>query len=308
MENDKYNENSGLHEEAGPHPDILVAEYVPEELTADMLVSPPVRRRRVWLPLGLFVGTCVSTWFVGGILFDGEGWKYALAIMTILVCHEMGHFVQACRYGVYSSWPFFIPIPAPPFGTFGAVISLGSQIGNRRALFDIGASGPLAGLVPTIIFCVVGVSQAAVTQQASHPFIQPLLFTMLTSWFHGPIQAGYGIEPNPFLYAGWVGVFITALNLIPIGQLDGGHVLYALLRKKAHWVATILLTGAVVIVFLQFKLLGNWLVMLFLLTMMGPRHPPTADDEMPLGTWRTILGWLTLLFLLIGFTPTPMFE
>ena len=109
-------------------------------------------------------------------------------------------------------------------------------------------------------------------------------------------------------YAGWVGLFITALNLFPIGQLDGGHVLYALLRRKAHVVATLLLVAAAVIVFWHIKQFGQWMLMIFLLTMMGPRHPPTADDAVPLGTWRIILGWLTLAFLPIGFTPTPIMQ
>ena len=111
---------------------------------------------------------------------------------------------------------------------------------------------------------------------------------------------------NPLLLAGWVGLFVTALNLVPIGQLDGGHILYALLRRKAHAVASILLVAAVVVVVLHIHLLGGWILLLFLLMVMGPRHPPTADDYVPLGTGRIILGWLTLAFLVIGFTPVPI--
>ena len=101
-------------------------------------------------------------------------------------------------------------------------------------------------------------------------------------------------------------MFITALNLFPIGQLDGGHVLYALLRRKAHAVAIILLAAAAVIVVLHIQLLGGWMVMIFLLTMMGPRHPPTADDNVPLGTGRIILGWLTLAFVWSASLPGPL--
>jgi membrane-associated protease RseP (regulator of RpoE activity) len=128
----------------------------------------------------------------------------------------------------------------------------------------------------------------------------------MTGWLHGPIPPGFALGLHPVALAGWVGLFVTALNLVPIGQLDGGHVLYALLRRKAHAVATILLVAAVVMVVLNIRVLFGWLLLLFLLVMMGPRHPPTADDYVPLGAVRIILGWLTLAFLLIGFTPVPL--
>ena len=306
MESDQFSENGGMGQGAGPQQGIILAELAPEQLTADMVGAPPPARR-FWLPLALFVGTCVSTVHVGG-------WEYAAALMTILVCHEMGHFLQARRYGVHSSFPYFIPMPAPPFGTFGAVILMRSRIGSRRALFDIGISGPLAGLVPTLLFCVLGLYWSK-PELALPPVLHsgpslgaPLLFQWLSLWIHGPIPAQYELMLGPIAYAGWVGLFITALNLFPIGQLDGGHVLYALLRRKAHAVAIILLTAAAVMVVFfwkEFPTTHGWLLMIFLLTMFGPRHPPTADDDAPLGAGRIILGWLTLAFLLVGFTPTP---
>ena len=125
-------------------------------------------------------------------------------------------------------------------------------------------------------------------------------------WLLGPLPPGHEVIAHPLAFAGLVGMFITALNLIPIGQLDGGHVLYAILRRKAHAVAMILLTAAAVVVVWHIHAFGGWLLMIFLLAAMGPRHPPTADDHVPLGTARIILGWLTLAFLFIGFTPTPI--
>jgi membrane-associated protease RseP (regulator of RpoE activity) len=225
----------------------------------------------------------------------------------------MGHFVQAWRYGVHASFPFFIPMPFSPFGTFGAVIGMSSRITNRRALFDIGITGPLAGLVPTILCCVLGIrwSHAVPAALFEHQLGgwklgEPLLFQWMTGWLHAPIPAGFDLLLHPMALAGWVGLFVTALNLVPIGQLDGGHVLYALLRRKAHAVATVLLVAAVVIVIWHIGDMFGWLLLLFLLVMMGPRHPPTADDYVPLGACRIILGWLTLAFLLIGFTPVPI--
>ncbi len=126
-------------------------------------------RRRFWLPLGLFIATCLSTWYVGG-------WEFSAALMTILICHEMGHFVQAWRYGVHASFPFFIPMPIGPFGTFGAVIGMSSRITNRRALFDIGITGPLAGLVPTLVCCVVGIVMSRAFPDVILGMSQPVAF------------------------------------------------------------------------------------------------------------------------------------
>jgi len=277
-----------------------------------------VRPRRRWrLPVLLFVATCLSTLLVGMAMGDeGRGYYaafvaglyYAVPVMTILLCHEMGHFLQAHRYGVFASLPYFIPVPVPPFGTFGAVIAMEPRMGGRRALFDIGISGPLAGLVPTFIFLIVGLhySKIGLPQDGGMLFGDPIILQVLAHWILGPIPKGYEVMVDPMAFAGWVGLFITSLNLIPIGQLDGGHVLYALIRKKAHKVATLLLFSALFLVIWKWKDYSNWTVMLVLLFMMGPIHPPTADDDEPLGIVRIILGWLTLAFILVGFTPIPL--
>jgi membrane-associated protease RseP (regulator of RpoE activity) len=280
--------------------------------------QPMVRQRRVWLPIVLFVITCLSTLMAGMSEPDGHiswmqsfilGLEYAVPLMTILVCHEMGHFVQAWRYGVYASFPYFIPMPFSPIGTMGAVIAMEARMGHRRALFDIGITGPLAGLVPTIICLVVGIKISTAVPIVHNPnsfsIGAPLFVQYLVKLLGQPIPAGQILNLHPLAFAGWVGLLITSLNLIPIGQLDGGHVLYALLRKKANVIARILLISALVIVVLDIRELSMWLLMIFLLMMMGPSHPPTADDEEPLGWPRIVLGWLTLAFIPIGFTPMP---
>ena len=276
----------------------------------------------------LFVATCLCTFAAGfGVprhdlpLLSTMIWNglcYSVPVMTILLCHEMGHFVQAKRYGVYASLPYFIPMPFPPLGTLGAVIMLKSQIKSRRALFDIGITGPLAGLVPTIIFLLVGLhyssfeakaaADAASTAEPTFSYGSPLLLDFLVEHIRQGrgIQASADIMLHPMAFAGWVGLLVTSLNLIPIGQLDGGHVLYALLLKKSHKIATFLLFAAFFLTLIYWKTCGSWILMLTLLMFMGPRHPPTADDEEPLGTFRTVLGWLTLAFILVGFTPTPL--
>ena len=324
MSNPDPNDNSEFLRNLAPRTQIIMAEWVPEPPAQYPPVAPPARRR-VWLPLGLFVATCLSTLLAGSAEFglshlqelgpaEGlklallEGLKYALPVMTILVFHEMGHFLQARRYGVYASYPFFIPMPISPLGTFGAVIAMDARMGDRKALFDIGISGPLAGLVPTLVFCVVGLKLSKVVPAPEVPggltIGAPLLFQQISAWVLEPLQRGYVVDLHPMAFAGWVGLLITAINLIPVGQLDGGHVLYALLRTKAHRVATLLLLGAVAGV-IMFGLYG-WTLMLVLLMFMGPIHPPTANDNVPLGRWRILLGWLTLSFIVIGFTPTPI--
>jgi membrane-associated protease RseP (regulator of RpoE activity) len=248
----------------------------------------------------LFIATCLSTYLTGGFTFT-------LTLMLILTTHEMGHFLQAVRYGVPTSLPYFIPMPLSPIGTMGAVIAMRAHMGDRKTLFDIGITGPLAGLVPTLTCSIVGLSLSKVVavagQREALSLGEPLLFKFLAYLTFGPLKPTEDVLLHPVAYAGWVGILITALNLVPIGQLDGGHVLYALLRRRTHPVAVGLLMAAL----LAMVLWGywGWSLMLFLLTLMGPRHPPTANDQVAIGIGRTILGWLTLSFVIVGFTPQP---
>jgi len=229
-------------------------------------------------------------------------------VLAILMAHEMGHYLQARRYHVPATLPYFIPFPISPFGTMGAVIVQGAGVANRKVLFDIAISGPLAGLVLALPITWIGVQQAQFAEvPAGYPgpiFGEPLLLTWMFDWLRGTRPEGFEVLLNPMLFAGWVGIFITALNLIPIGQLDGGHILYTLIGRRAHAVAMLLLFGAVgYMIYSEYYAYG---LMVALLWMMGPRHPPTADDTVPLGTFRILLGWLTLGFIVIGFTPMPI--
>lgn len=282
----------------GPRDKIISATVVPDspEVSRPEVVSKPRVSR---LPFLLFIATCLSTLFVAG-------WQYSLAIMFILGCHEMGHYLQARRYRIKASLPYFIPMPISPIGTMGAVIAMQSRMGDRKSLFDIGISGPIAGLVPTLICCAVGIylSGTAPIAGIRGPTLgAPFIFDWMVQWIHDPIPVGHTLALHPLAFAGWVGLLITALNLMPIGQLDGGHVLYGLVREKAHIVAKILLFGALAAMIL-FSYWG-WMLMIFLLMMIGPEHPPTSDDSVQLGPVRTVLGWLMLAFIPIGFTPIP---
>ena len=284
--------NDPLHERKADHDPVYRMEPVV------LSPSPAQGRRRVLVPAMLFVATCVSTYLVGGLAFS-------LTLMTTLTCHEMGHFLQARRYRVAASWPYFIPMPFSPIGTMGAVIGMQARMGDRKSLFDIGITGPLAGLGPALVFCYFGLSlsQVVPVTEPSLRLGEPLIFKWLVYWMFGSLAEGQDVLLHPIAFGGWVGIFITALNLIPIGQLDGGHVLYALLPQKAHAVAKLLLLAATAAVIIGGY--WGWTVMLFLLILIGPTHPPTANDHIPLGRGRIILGWLSLLFVIVGFTPTP---
>ncbi len=291
------------------------------------------RRPRRLLPLLLFLATCLSTFFVGSEMFGrsrlvpggfaGEpprllvdvssmligGLKYSAGLMAILFAHEMGHYLQARRYGVPASWPWFIPMPFSPLGTMGAVIVQASGHADRKQMFDIGISGPLAGLVLAIPLTIFGLEDSHIIdiEQIGGGFSfgnPPLLQWLVERQFGRPLLPTEDVVMTPLLHAGWVGILVTALNLMPIGQLDGGHILYGLIGRKAHRVAIILLWTALFWMYSS----GNWsyaaIVILMLFT--GARHPPTRDDSVPLGGFRVLLGWLTLAFVIVGFTPTPI--
>jgi len=305
-------------------------------------LHPAPRRSRSRLALILFLLTCLST-FLTGLIILGQplfptvlefldvrflryfmknfpahlvtGLVYSGCVMGILGAHELGHYLQARRYGVPASFPFFIPFPISPFGTMGAVIVQQSGVADRKSMFDIAISGPLAGLVvalPVTYFGIVGAKVIEISGPGP-AYGDPLLLKWMYAAILGPIPAGsdVAIDYNPMLFAGWVGIFITALNLIPIGQLDGGHILYCLIGRRAHYVARALfLTAATVVVYSIAFGDGDymgWSLMLFLIWMFGTRHPPTANDRMKLGPVRVVLGWLTLMFIIIGLTPTPMY-
>jgi membrane-associated protease RseP (regulator of RpoE activity) len=262
--------------------------------------------QKVWLHALLFLLTVASTFFVG--LHDGIGgalW-YSGAVMAILLAHEMGHFFAARRHGVPATLPYFIPMPFSPFGTMGAVIRMSGTIRDRRALMDIGAAGPLAGLALIIPAIVVGVLKSKIQPAASFgegtiALGDSLLFKGLSRLAVGPIAEGQDILLHPLAFAGWVGLLVTALNLLPIGQLDGGHVSYALFRGRSRVVAAVFHAAlAAVCLFLYV----GWILLAVLLILIR-KHPPTLDDELPLDAKRVALGWILLAVFILSVTPVP---
>jgi len=258
-----------------------------------------MRRSRI-VPAVLFLLTCASTWLVVGPAF-------AAAIMTILVFHEMGHYLQARRYRVPASLPYFIPFPSL-FGTMGAVIRMNNVGADRRVLFDIGVTGPLAGLAVAVPATVWGLAHSQIVAtggmgQTGLYLGDSLLFKALTWIVLGPIPEGSDVMLHPVAFAGWAGLFLTALNLLPIGQLDGGHVTYALFGRRAHTIAIVSWLAFVgTIIFINHVLI----LMAILVFLIGLRHPPTADDTVPLGGVRTWVGYAALAFFVLSFTPDPI--
>jgi Zn-dependent protease len=285
---------------------IIVAEVV--EPSSPLPAAQPYRLR--WqLPLVLFLLTWGTTFLVGVSNHNslGGGMQYALAVMTILTCHEMGHFIQTRRYRVPASLPFFIPIPNL-FGTMGAVIAMDPRVPNRKALFDIGSTGPFFGLLPTLICCYFGILHGGqwIDRSTIPPghlveLGDPLIVQWLAASLLGPAPENHILTIGPVATAGWVGLLITSLNLFPMGQLDGGHILYAILGRRAHPVARIVFAACVVgtIVYWYYW----WGLMLGLIFFFGTEHGPTRHDDAPLGWPRTVLGWCLLAFVIIGFAP-----
>lgn len=315
-------------------PPLPVVEFEPPDRPPRFEPAP----RMVRLSILLFCLTCVSTFWVGmtsypqfpreltessiidqlihggpqrGLIIRSFLWSgllYGGAVMSILLSHELGHYLQARRYHVPAIPPLFIPMPFGPFGTMGAVIIQSPHHADRKAMFDIAISGPLAGLCLALPIAWLGVLEARVLEidgsQASQGFGTPLIMDWMIYAVHGSLAANQTVQVNPLLMAGWVGVFITALNLTPVGQLDGGHILYCLIGRRAHVVAWLFVAG--VVAYMAISQYWLFSLMVLLVVFMGVKHPPTANDHVPLGWPRVILGWLTLAFLFIGLNPRPI--
>lgn len=232
-----------------------------------------------------------------------RGLAYAAAVMTVLTAHEAGHVVAAWVHRIPATLPFFIPVPVLLTGTLGAVIGMEGARANRRQLFDIAVAGPLAGLAVAVPLLALGLVTGG-GPRADTPFAMPPLARWVQSLVRPDLPVAAVVAPNALLMAGWVGLLVTGLNLVPLSQLDGGHICRAVFGRAGNWVARGVLLAAMasVIVTGQF----NWVVMLVLVTLMGVDHPPITDDGRPLGPLRTALGLAVLAIPLVTFMPEPM--
>jgi len=242
-----------------------------------------------------------------------RGGPFAAAIMVIFGAHEMGHYLMARRYGMLVTPPFFLPgpPPIPPFGTFGAIIKIRSPIMHRRSLFDIGVAGPVAGLVFTFPILIYGLahSQFEIIRTwepgGAMNFGHSLLTWGLTRLLVGVPEPGYMLNwlAHPMAWAGWLGLLITALNLMPVGQLDGGHVAYALFGPKQRLVAYFAF-GVLIALAFRFQAWVVWCVVMAL--WMRPAHPPVVIEEVRLDPVRRALAWAAMVLLVLVFMPAPV--
>lgn len=240
------------------------------------------------------------------------GLQFSFCLMAILAAHELGHYVMTIVYRVPSTPPLFIPFPfLSPIGTMGAVIMMQSGQADRKQIFDIGLAGPLAGLVVAIPIVILGLLYPEPIRYAPDELLvigQPLLIQWLASWL-SPNQAAAFVEvannqANPLLMAGWVGLLVTGLNMMPLGQLDGGHVTFGLLGRHSYWLAVAAMVAAVL--FMYFTQVWIFLLMLVLVLVMGLRHPPSSNDDRPLGVPRQIIGWCSLVLPVLCIPANPL--
>ena len=218
----------------------------------------------------------------------------------------MGHFVASRRRGIVTSWPYFIPSPFF-IGTFGAVIKSKSPFWNRRDLIEVGAWGPIAGWIVALVWMIYGFADTTILASEAIPensvfFGEPLLFKVLQQVMVGPLQDDAVLFLGEAAFAGWVGLLVTAINLLPMGQLDGGHIVYGLLGRRQVVFGWLTVAGLVI---LGFQAQMWWLFAAFGL-FFGVVHPPTMDDRRPPGRVAVILAVVSMIILVLSFIPVPV--
>lgn len=278
------------------------------------------RERGIRLPLILFVATCLSTFWVGcADWMPGEhmgtytqiwtaiqaNWRQGLtymgAVLAILLTHEMGHFFMTLRHRIPASYPLCIPVPINAIGTMGAVIGMEGKRANRKEIFDIGIAGPLAGLVVAVPVLWLGVGQLDLSREPLPGELQlynPVIVRWMIDWAHPEWSAKahwIGIsQVNALFMAGWVGMLVTGLNMLPVSQLDGGHTIHGLFGRESYKIARGFTVVSIIYVVSNLDQAAMWTVMLILVILMGIHHPPTADDDIDLDDRRWILGIASL--------------
>jgi membrane-associated protease RseP (regulator of RpoE activity) len=289
--------------------------------------AAPRRRERWWLHALLLLLTFATTTYVGagfavnfrpGLLPPGGlaggslaglvrgALSFSVPLLAILFAHEMGHYLMCRRFGIDASPPYFIPFPSL-VGTLGAFIRIRQPIATKRQLFDIGVAGPIAGFVVAIPLLLWGIAHTRpnlnpVLEEGTILFRYPLAVTWAQQLTIGRTFTSELAVEHPVFVAAWFGLFVTALNLLPIGQLDGGHALYAVLgrfQRKAAWP----ILGALALLGLKWP--GWWLWVVITL-VIGVRHPPVLDEDEPLDGTRLAVAGLVLLMFLVCFAPVPI--
>lgn len=324
------NQNDHTQEDWDGH---LLGRALPDEQRGDPsswmppnpmpLPTRPLQRASVWVPAGLFLLTVFTTLWAGAYQVNThpvrgawdfltrypgslhQGIPFALTLLGILVTHEFGHYLLSRIHKVPASLPLFIPGPPQFIGTFGAIIRMRSPIMSRRALFDIGVAGPIAGFLVAVVALVIGLFLSRVVPKETTFGLQlgePLLLQFLAWLIFGPIPESADIVLHPVGFAAWFGLFVTALNLLPIGQLDGGHVAFAMFGGYQRRLAL-----AVIPILLFLGLVGwpGWILWVGLAGLVGISHPPIIDPGTQLGRGRIWVGWGAIAIFVVTFAPVP---
>jgi len=292
------------------------------------VTKKPFRKEKsIWINIILLIATIITTMVTGSLLHIGVSdlqslekiWSvlypenllfgtfyFSFPLLSILFIHEMGHYFTSKKHGIHTSLPFFLPIPpiVPGFniGTFGALISSHDPMPNKKALFDVGISGPLAGFIVAIPVTIIGLITSdlvAVDSIVSGETIlgSSLLFELLSSIFV-TIPEGFALTLNPIAFAGWIGLLITSINLLPAGQLDGGHIFRAIFgdkQKYAGWIAVFIMVFT------------GWIFFAFIIILLiGMNHPPPLNDEGSLDLKRKLLFIVAVAILVLCFIPYPI--
>jgi membrane-associated protease RseP (regulator of RpoE activity) len=274
---------------------------------------PVVPRANLLLLCATIVTTTIVGTFWAGVDLTAHplqiyrGFLFSLPLLTILGVHEMGHYLTSRRWGVRATLPYFIPAPSL-IGTFGAVIKMKSPMPNKRALVEIGAAGPIAGFVVAVIASIIGLNMSEVVPvsevKAGISLGEPLIFSIICRVALGQLHSGYQVVLHPIASAGWLGFFVTALNLLPIGQLDGGHITYALFGRKHILIGRLTLL-ALLALGVASRWLGWFVFAVFVRLLLGMKHPPPVDPYTPLDERGRKIGWFALLLFVLSFTPLP---
>jgi membrane-associated protease RseP (regulator of RpoE activity) len=292
----------------------------------------PKFQDRVWVHAVLLILTILTTTYVGANHyaaflsdFRGEelpnsianlmlnGLWYSATILAILGCHELGHYLACRYYDVDASLPFFLPVPVLLTGTLGAFIRIREPIPQKRMLFDIGIAGPIAGFAVAVPALFIGIAMSHMVRlpnplpPMTFELGEPLLYKFASWTFWGPTPEGYTLNMHPMAFAAWFGLLATALNLFPIGQLDGGHISYAVLGPRSTYV-TFMTIGVAIALSAFFS--SSWVVWtgltVVMLFMFGPRHPRVYDEHVPLDRSRVLLALFALVMFVLCFTPAPI--
>jgi membrane-associated protease RseP (regulator of RpoE activity) len=285
----------------------------------------------VWLHVLLFALTLATTTVMGAFHYAGfvddfrgspslpmpftallvRGLWYSGTILAILGCHELGHYFACRYYDVDASLPFFLPLPPPfPTGTLGAVIRIREPFPSKRALFDIGIAGPIAGFLIAVPALFIGVALSHVIRVPAS-FVgdelgEPLLFKFAEWILWGGTPDGYTLNLHPMGFAAWFGLLATALNLFPIGQLDGGHISYAVLGRRSVYVTLVTVCVVAGLTLVASTWIFFTVLIVAMLLLVGPRHPRVWDEDVPLDRTRLLLALCAVAIFILCFTPAPI--